>query len=408
MKERNANNKPDRMRPILSSGIFVATLLLCAAMPAIANDGTYYTKGNQLVPLMETDISVRKEILTISLMDNGYARVDVYYEFWNPGSKTKRLLMGFEADPPYNDDYKFHPSGAHPNIRNFTVEMNGHRLACNTAACVRDSLPLQIVDTSKRYWIFDNNDLYEESNREDEDFPIDIKAGITFSYVYYFNADFQPGLNRVHHTYTYRMSVVVGVPYLLDYKLTPAARWAGGKIDDFTLIVCADSTAKHFVILEDAFPGGEFVVSRGAGKIRKTGENPYCSSWSGDNYEFALRNGAVQIHLTDFHPQNELRIMGMGYNECCDKKGAFHIGATYDRSEPIFFTYNPDKVVPADKAFLKRVVHNLPYAHRGHVFRDAALRRYFESLWWYMPDPNYKDDTSDFTETDWKYIHAEF
>lgn len=162
------------MRPKLSSGIFVAALLLCAAMPAIANDGTYYTKGNQLVPLMETDISVRKEILTISLMDNGYARVDVYYEFWNPGSKSKRLLMGFEADPPYNDDYKFHPSGAHPNIRNFTVEMNGRNLACNTAACVRDSLPLQMVDTSKRYWIFDNNDLYEESNREDEDFPIDI------------------------------------------------------------------------------------------------------------------------------------------------------------------------------------------------------------------------------------------
>lgn len=72
MKERNANNKSDKMRPKLSSGIFVAALLLCAAMPAIANDGTYYTKGNQLVPLMETDISVRKEILTISLLTSSH------------------------------------------------------------------------------------------------------------------------------------------------------------------------------------------------------------------------------------------------------------------------------------------------------------------------------------------------
>lgn len=56
-----------------------------AMLTAWGNDGVYYTSGNHLVPLQETDISVRKEVLTISLMDNGYARVDVQYEFWNPG-----------------------------------------------------------------------------------------------------------------------------------------------------------------------------------------------------------------------------------------------------------------------------------------------------------------------------------
>jgi hypothetical protein len=38
------------------------------------------------------------------------------------------------------------------------------------------------------------------------------------------------------------------------------------------------------------------------------------------------------------------------------------------------------------------------------VFRDKRLREYFEGLWWYMPDPDYKDDTSDFTPVDWEYV----
>ena len=73
----------------------LAMLCMAVSLPAAANDGIYYTKGNQLVPLQETDISVRCEVLTISLMDNGMARVDVQYEFWNPGG-AKRLTMGFE------------------------------------------------------------------------------------------------------------------------------------------------------------------------------------------------------------------------------------------------------------------------------------------------------------------------
>ena len=64
------------------------------------------------------------------------------------------------------------------------------------------------------------------------------------------------------------------------------------------------------------------------------------------------------------------------------------------------------KVVPADKAFQKRVLRNLPYAHRGHVFKDARLKKFFESLWWYMPDPAYKDSTDDFTPIDYEYIKA--
>lgn len=385
--------------------ITLCIVLLLGVMSQVqANDGTYYTKGNQLVPLQETDISVRREVLTISLMDNGMARVDVQYEFWNPGP-AKRLTMGFEADPPYNYDYKFYPDGRHPSISLFTVEMNGRQLEYSNAVCVADTLPLTKVKDLKRYYMWDNNWLYDTANVDPKSAyndPIDYDAGIRFAYVYYFDADFQPGLNRVHHTYVYRMSTGVGFPYLVDYKLTPAARWAGGKIDDFTLTIRADSTAKHFFVYDSAFAGASFTVGEGMGKLRRS--NRFGDSCT----EVSLRNGAIRLHTTNFHPATELRIEAVGIDGMSNYANkTFRIGGSYDRSSRVLLCipHEGQTVVPADPAFRQRVIRNLPFANRGHVFRDKRLREYFEGLWWYMPDPDYKDDTSDFTPVDWECVN---
>ena len=50
-----------------------------------ANDGVYFTSGSFLVPTKETDISVVKEILTITIGKDSMARVDVFYELKNNG-----------------------------------------------------------------------------------------------------------------------------------------------------------------------------------------------------------------------------------------------------------------------------------------------------------------------------------
>lgn len=79
-------------------------LLLLLALTSVcsihvsASDCIYTVSGNHLTPLCDTDISVSKEILTISLHDDGYAYVDVYYELQNDGLE-KNQTVGFENQP---------------------------------------------------------------------------------------------------------------------------------------------------------------------------------------------------------------------------------------------------------------------------------------------------------------------
>ena len=55
-------------------------LLSFSCVISKANDGVYYASGSGLVPVQETDISVAKEILTITIGKDSFAIVDVYYE----------------------------------------------------------------------------------------------------------------------------------------------------------------------------------------------------------------------------------------------------------------------------------------------------------------------------------------
>ena len=367
-----------------------AALGFCSVM---ANDGVYFTSGNQLVPIQETDISIRKEVLTIGLQDDNFASITVDYEFFNPGSTPKQLLMGFEADPSYNDDYQFHPDGKHPHIHDFTVEMNGERLQYKNAVCQQGTpdgiLPLdmdkyQVSDMAVTVQPKDNDTLF-----------------IPFSYVYYFEATFRPGLNKIRHTYKYRQSTSIGCCFEIDYKLTPAIRWANGQIDDFTLVIRADHTAKHFIVEDDYFSSSPWMLTEGMGKQRTT--THYDTTYR----EFSLRNGAFVWHTNNFRPTFELEINSADLLYNFNDEASF--GSSYDRTSIFALSYNQNEngrftIPPYDEKLIKRIAHNLPFAHRGHVFQDPVLRAYFQKLWWYMPDKNYKDSQDDFTECDKEFL----
>lgn len=365
------------------------TSMLFAAT-ASANDAAYFTSGNQFIPVKETDISIRKEILTIGLQDDGKADVTVYYEFFNPGTTDKTILMGFEADPSYNDDYEFHADGVHPHIFDFTVEMNGEKLSYKNAVCL-EGLPdgLQPLDMNKY-------EITEETFTSVRPVGNDTLF-IPFAYVYYFEATFKPGINKIQHTYKYTASNGVGFSYQIDYKLSPATRWANHQIDDFTLVIRADNTAKHFFLDEQDFNMAPWVLSEGEGKQRVT--NHYDESLR----EFSLRNGAFTWHKTNYCPRQELTITSADEIYLFNDNAPF--GSFYDRGSSLELYYGGDRTkYTMEESLRRRVAHNLPYAHRGHVFKDPVLNAYFRALWWYMPNQDYKDSQSDFTDVDRQYL----
>lgn len=374
------------MKHLLS---FATCAALCAllSLPLCANDGVYYVSGNQLFPMQETDISVRKEILTISLGDDGMADVDVYYEFFNNGP-AKRLLMGFEADAPYNASAPFSKKGIHPYIHDFSVTMNGNPLTHSNGVYAKSHGNAPEPLDLKKWKI-------QEPYTEDMLYNAELDSATCFSYVYKFDAHFSHGLNVVHHTYRYNMSMSVCTLFSVYYKLTPAARWAGQKIGDFTLLIKAPNTAKHFLVDMKPFSDHEFEVTEGAGKIRKA-DRPYYTNMA----EISLRNGTIRWHATDFRPTEELTIHSADL--IMEMEGSpFVLGCFYDRSKG----YRPELCHFMDgKPLDARILRNLPYAHRGYVFRDKTLAEYFCRLWWYMPDPSWKASTKDFTPQELQFI----
>ena len=377
--------------------IFVLVYMLIGFVSAaMANDCVFFVKGNQLIPSeAENDISVQKEILTISLQDDGYTTVNVYYEFFNKLDSEKKVVMGFEANPPYNAGAEFNSKGVHPFIKSFMVNVNGQNIEYNNAI-----VPLTIPHGFKP---LDLNEWKAEGEAFDEsDGQMLVNGNLTerYAYAYYFDATFKPGVNKIVHNYSYDTSCGVGQAFIVDYMLSPATKWANKQIDDFTLVVRADKTAKHFMIKKSVFPNAEIKLLEGAGKNR---ENMYYDT---PYYEFSLRNGAFSLHETNYKPSNENELCITSCETlyyACDAEGEhMEVGCTYDRNRG--FNY----IVPVIKTdFDVKVARNLPYAHRGHVFKNKELKAYFENQWWYMPDPEYVDSQSDFTYKDMEFLKKE-
>ncbi len=59
-------------------------------------------RGNQLIPLVESDISIQKEVLIVKRIEDDYLQITVAYVFYNP-KEAKELLVGFEAPSPEGD-----------------------------------------------------------------------------------------------------------------------------------------------------------------------------------------------------------------------------------------------------------------------------------------------------------------
>ena len=280
----------------------------------LANDGVYYTSGNFLVPLRETDISAKKEVLEITLCKDSFATVTVDYTFYN-NSEDKTVTMAFEAAAPYNAWAPINRQDSHPFIEDFTVLFNGEPLPYRNAlvGITANFSSSEDARNRKDYLApLDPNEWKGYGEVADSLLPMDdvlINPALpdsfcSFAYAYYFDAPFRKGENRVRHTYRYRMSWGVGRDYEVSYTLTPVTRWRGGQVDDFTLRIKSE-TDREIVMNDSLFLGAPFKLE-GIGDIYQL-QSDY---WGYSQCLFAplMEGNVLEWHSTNFAPTENLHI----------------------------------------------------------------------------------------------------
>ena len=339
-----------------------------------ANDGAFYVKGNHLIPINETQISVKKEILTLKKVRNQFIEVTVYYEFFNP-NEDKKITVGFEAFSPEGDVDGAPKNGHHPNMRDFTVELNNSILKYNVAY-VSDSLynksgTIKSLDFAK----FEGN-----------------KSGnyVDFYYVYHFEANFKKGLNIIKHTYNYDLSGSIEYNYDFEYVLTAANRWANKQIDDFTLIIDMGEF-ETFSINKSFFKSANEWLVNGIGKTEdiKGFKNSFIEN---NALKFHLQKGNLIFQKKNFKINGDLFLYSQNY---LGIENLSYIPFSY---------YQIDKINEPKSDFQRKVLRNLPFARRGYMFQNNELNDFYKKLEWYIPNPNYEPNTEILTDFEKQWL----
>ena len=281
--------------------LFFSLLLFTLVDALLANDGVYYASGTFLVPMKETDISVQKEVLEITLCKDSFAYVTVDYTFYNH-TEAKTVTMAFEAEAPYNAGAPFSREGIHPFIKDFTVLFNGQALQHRNAVVAThynegewdiDQTPIDLSQWKGLGEVPDSL-LPMDNILVNPEMPVSF---CSFAYAYYFDAPFRQGENHVRHTYCYKMSWGVGSDFEVPYSLAPASRWANGRVDDFTLRIKAEDT-RDIVLPDTLFLGVPFTHSRNR-EIYQIHDDVYGACLFAE----LMQGDVLEWHSTDFSPK---------------------------------------------------------------------------------------------------------
>ncbi|SFS48682.1 YARHG domain-containing protein [Sphingobacterium wenxiniae] len=349
--------------------------------PLFANDGAFFARGNQLIPINETEISVQKEILRITKIDNRYIEVSVYYEFFNP-AEEKEIIVGFEAMSPSGDVDGAPINGQHPYMHDFTVRMNDLPLDYKVAL-ISDSL-------------YNHNGNIKTIDWEHFD---GHKAGnyVDFFYVYHFNTKFKKGKNTINHTYRFDVSGGIAYNYYFEYVLTAANRWANRQIDDFTLEIDMGHF-EEFYLNKSFFNNINDWKIQGKGKICEIAGSPD-SPINTDAMHCYVQHGKIVFTKKKFRPKGELFLQSFSpYMGVSEIDGVdFYLPFSIYLQEQAFYG---DNTTPE----AKKILRNLPFARRGYVFQDPQLHHFYSDFGWYIPNPKYVAVVKDLTVEEQQWL----
>lgn len=339
--------------------------LLMGSLSGQANDGSFYASGNTLVPLKETTIRLKKEVLSLTRKED-WMQVDIYFEFFNPGPE-KELTVGFVTPPAVGDVTEAEES--HPQIRDFMV-MVGNRLLS-----------------------------YKITRMKETGFKTDDKIADGNDFVYHFPVKFSNGVTVIRHCYQYRGGSSVEAIAEFYYRLSTGTTWANGAIEDFELNIDMGNDSYFAVPARFEKAMADWTVA-GIGRMSKSAQryNPLGEEDGGAELKMVyLRQGLLQLRAIKFKPRNDLSIiifqlhneisLWCEHSEKNDFTGLIQWGG--EDSAKVFVSKLSDNEL--------RLYRNLDYARMGYDFKDAALKAAFSKYIWYIPDPLRKmENTPDY------------
>lgn len=338
-------------------------LNLLLTITAFGNDGAFYASGNTLVPLKETKITLKKEVLKFYIHDFNWMRVDVDFTFYNPGP-SKKLTVGFVTPPADGDVTEKELS--HPQIKDFTVVVNGTRLAYKIKRMRETSFKLTKI----------------ESGGDD--------------FVYYFPVTFKKGLNRLRHTYLFRGGGSVDLQRDFDYVITTGKSWANGQIDDFELQLHLDNGIY-------SIPAGFWKSERrvnwqivGNGVIAEKSEQWFGVENSPLMRIAHLNSGYILFREKNFKPDQEISLgeyqWGAGwFSKWCKESAKCPDSEEAQKLTP-YFTVDPEFDLTSEYTHDLsendiKIIGNFAYAIRGLPFKDKLLNGFYSKFIWYKPNP---------------------
>ena len=316
--------------------ILITLIFLFESIIAYANDTVINSYGGILLPVKETRIELKKEILEFTEIGNEL-NASVYFEFYNP-DESKDITVGFIAAPGSSPSDK----NKKPNIMDFTVRVNDINLEHSFYKI--DSVNTDFIDYKD--W-----------------------------YVYAFQTTFKHGINRIKHSYKFEYSFNSHGIRWFDYVLQSGLLWGNSEIENFKLIINLGGKSRLQVPYNFGRPTKEHDWDiEGIGKLADTDHSDYLNRGSGKSIFAYIINGNLTFHQKHFKPAKNLHIIK--YDPIQNSKTL----QTLDWNE-----FNNEHIKKLTGSEL-RLARNTLFAIHGYKFKNNDLLEYFSKYFWYMPD----------------------
>jgi hypothetical protein len=334
--------------------IFVLIIPICLSLNLTANDGSFYASGATLIPLQETTIELRKEILTLKRLPSGWLKVDILFEFYNPGD-AKSLTVGF-VTPPASGDVE--EEGGHPEIEVFQVMFENELLTYKT---------IRLADSDFMLNGFNKDEFWSD-------------------YVYHFDIPFKQGVNTIRHSYTYRGGSSVDLAESYAYQITTGKRWANKEIGEFQLEI---DMGNEFFFIQDSFLETKEPADWKINGIGKIQEKSF-ELFAGELKVRHVRTTTGILHFSAYHFKPDCDIFFgkiQPYFQAHYWVDDQIVADKLDRINTAISTM-PDSLAIAELSDHElRIARNFSYAWHGYIFKDKELNSLFRSCAWYIPDP---------------------